>query len=54
MKDTDSKKQQEKEWLEQYTLTPKQLKQLFQNKLDRAALATQALRKRESKSFDDA
>jgi hypothetical protein len=54
MKDTDRKKQHEEEWLEQYTLTPNQLKKLFQNKLDRAAQATQVLRKRERESFDDA
>lgn len=54
MKDTDSKKQQEKEWLEQYTLSTEKLKKLFQNKIDRARQATRNLSKRESASFDDA
>ena len=54
MIERDQRKQQEQEWLVEYTLTEKQLKQLFQNKLDRAAQATRALKKRESKSFDEA
>ena len=53
MKDTDIRKQQEKEWLLKHTLTPEQLKKLFQNKLDRATTAIHASRKRKIMSVTD-
>jgi len=54
MIEVDSKREQQVEWLRTYTLTPEQVKQLFQNKIRRAEVATQLLRKREGVSFDDA
>jgi len=43
----DDKKIKEVNWLKQHTLTPEQLKQLFENKLARAAQSYEAMRKRE-------
>jgi hypothetical protein len=54
MIETESKQEQQIEWLKTYTLTPEQVKQLFQNKIRRAEVATQLLQKREGASFDDA
>jgi hypothetical protein len=48
MIDKAIKKQQEQEWLMKHTLTPEQLKQLFQGKLDRATAAIRSLRKQEA------
>jgi hypothetical protein len=44
----DSKKIKQAEWLRQHTLTPEQLKQLFENKLARAVQSYEAMRKRET------
>jgi hypothetical protein len=54
MKEIDSKQKQQVEWLKMYTLTSEQVKQLVQNKVRRAEVATRLLRKREGASFDDA
>jgi len=47
MTDTDIRQKQQAEWLKTHTLTPAQLKQLFENKLRRAAVMHQALKQRE-------
>ena len=47
MIERDQRKIKEAEWLKEHTLTPEQLKQLFQNKLVRARQSYEATRKRE-------
>jgi len=47
MIDTEIKQKQQVEWLRQHTLTQEQLKQLFANKLKRAADMQQAIKRRE-------
>ena len=47
MIDTETKIKQQAEWLKRHTLTPEQVKILFENKLRRAAEMHTALQKRE-------
>ena len=47
MIETDIKKIKQSEWLQQYTLTQDQLKQLFENKLKRAKDMHNAFKKQE-------
>jgi hypothetical protein len=47
MTETDSKKLKEAEFIRQHTLSPAQLKQLFEAKIQRARQYYEATRKRE-------
>ena len=47
MTDTDLRLKQQAEWLKAHTLSPEQVKQLFQNKIRRAADFQKAVKKRE-------
>lgn len=46
--DTELRLKQQAEWLKKHTLSPEQVKQLFQNKLDRAAEWHKEVKKREA------
>lgn len=48
MTDTELRLKQQAEWLKKHTLSPEQVKQLFQNKLDRAAEWHKEVKKREA------
>lgn len=48
MTDTDIRRQQQAEWLKKHTLTPEQVKILFQNKFRRASEMHSAVKKREA------
>ena len=48
MTDTDIRRKQQDEWLKRHTLTPEQVKILFENKLRRAAEMHSAFKQREA------
>jgi len=47
MKETDKKKQQEAEFIQKYTLTNEDLRKMILEKIERAKVYSQAVRKRE-------
>lgn len=47
MTETDSKKQREAEFTQQFTLTPQDLRRMILEKIERAKVYSKAVRKRE-------
>jgi hypothetical protein len=47
MKETDTKKQREAEFIREYTLSEQDLRKMIQEKMERARVYSQAVRKRE-------
>jgi len=54
MTEIDAKKLRETKWLQEYTLTPEQVKRLIEDKFRRAEVMRQVAKRQEHIIFDDA
>jgi hypothetical protein len=54
MTEIDEKKLRDTRWLQEYTLTPEQVKRLIEDKFRRAEVMRQVAKRQEQIIFDDA
>jgi Asp-tRNA(Asn)/Glu-tRNA(Gln) amidotransferase C subunit len=54
MKEKDNNNNQKSDWLQKFTLTPEQVQQLIQNKVNRAEAMSQSTIQKEQRSYNDA
>jgi hypothetical protein len=54
MKEKDNNNNQKSDWLQKFTLTPEQVQQLIQNKVNRAEAMSQSTKQKEQRSYNDA